>query len=220
MGTFLIPQSCNVGPVDPPTCSKSCHLNSISPSSLCLQVSYLWYVGCFQSKFGLAKRYGYRVNDRNLKLVRIRVTSTVLALSRLLAVLAIGALSFAHSQSSARVARSCLCLCGTTLWPVWFVYILLLANRRFEIGRFRLLLSARSWFLEPVPNGPHFYIGSNQKMILTANYIKYSELDIIYDQLTSRNASDDRGSMAFAIEVLPRLSCATCVSIKCLINRW
>ena len=155
-----------------------------------------------------------------MKLVRIRVTSTVLALSRLLAALAIGALSFAHSQSSAPFARSCLCLCGTTLWPVSFVYILLLANRRFEIGRFRLLLSARSWFLEPVPNGPHFYIGSNQKMILTANYIKYSELDIIYDQLTSRNASDDRGSMAFAIEVLPRLSCATCVSIKCLINRW
>ena len=129
-----------MGPVDPPTCSKSCHLNSISPSSLCLQVSYLWYVGCFQSKFGLAKRYGYRVNDRNLKLVRIRVTSTVLALSRLLAVLAIGALSFAHSQSSARVARSCLCLCGTTLWPVSFVYILLLPNRRFVIERFRLLL--------------------------------------------------------------------------------
>ena len=86
------PQSRIMGPMDPPTCSKSCHLNSISPSSLCLQVSYLWYVGCFQSKFGLAKRYGYRVNDRNLKLVRIRVTSTVLALSRLLAVLAIGAL--------------------------------------------------------------------------------------------------------------------------------
>ena len=63
-----------------------------------------------------------------------------------------------------------------------------------------LLLSARSWFLEPVPNGPHFYIGSNQKMILTANYIKYSQLDIIYvvDDLrpiASRNASHDRGSM-------------------------
>ena len=37
--------------------------------------------------------------------------------------------------------------------------------------------------MEPVPNGPHFYIGSNQKMILTANYIKYSELDIIYEYL-------------------------------------
>ena len=35
------------------------------------------------------------------------------ALSRLLAVLAIGALSFAHSQTSARVSRSCLCLCST-----------------------------------------------------------------------------------------------------------
>src|SRR5699024_348131 len=35
-----------------------------------------------------------------------------------------------------------------------------------------LLLSARSWVLEPVPNGPHFYIGSNKKMILTTNYIK------------------------------------------------
>ena len=109
--------------------------------------------------------------------------------------LAIGALSFARSQSSAGVARSCLYLCDTHDVAVSFVYILLLANRRFEIGRFRLLLSARSWFLEPVSNGPHFYIGSNQKMILTANYIKYSEFDIIYDQLTSRNASDDRGPL-------------------------